>query len=137
MKLKFTEHQKKYMTKGAQFWVQTLYDNELDQCRDTLESGNAYCCLGVGALCYQMITGEDLPEKEDGTYDGDNLAHEFEKVRDWLGLDQPEGAPVEDPHMYYLVTLNDEKHYSFKQIAEVLLQHPEQYFVPVKGRGLC
>ena len=27
MKLKFTTHQKKYMTKGAQFWVQTLHEN--------------------------------------------------------------------------------------------------------------
>ncbi len=129
MKLKFTEHQKKYMTKGAQFWVQTLYDNELDQCKYTLQKEDAYCCLGVGALCHQLKTGEDLLENNLGEYAGGTLVEHIKTVQ-WLGLISDAGCTNGNQDALY--RLNDCDNYSFKQIAQVLLDNPEQYFVEVK-----
>ena len=133
MKLKFTEHQKKYMTKGAQFWVQTLYDSELDQARGALEQSNAFCCLGVGVLCNQLETGENYPTASNGRYLGGGLTNKYSKVKDWLGLLDWYGEPHSCQYES-LIDLNDSEEYNFNQIAEVLLQHPEQYFIPVKGK---
>lgn len=138
MKLKFTTHQKKYINKNAQYWIQTLHDNEVGQCKGTLEDEHGFCCLGVGALCYQLKTGEELPEDDNGNYEYASLEGEFESVLSWLGLQdycgRPSGELGLSGGLEALSTLNDDDGYSFEQIAQVLLKHPEAYFLPTGNK---
>lgn len=132
-KIRFTEHQKKFMNKNAQKWVQMVYNDDLLQAINTLEKDQGFCCLGVGALCFQMETGLELPLKPNGDYARGSLVCEFETVQNWLGLWSSNGNPR------FGGVLGDDKSLaghndqgkSFREIAQFMLDYPEQYFIPV------
>ena len=134
-RIEFTKHQKKYLNPNAMKWVQMVYNNDFLQAKAALQEGHSYCCLGLGALCYEMNTGDVLPVDALGSYEGGLLNGEFVLVKQWLGLIDEAGMPRGNNNDHLcplssLSSLNDEG-MSFLGIAKVMLAHPEAYFIPV------
>ncbi len=133
-KIRFTEHQKKFMNKNAQKWVQMVYNEEVSQTKEALQDANGYCCLGVGALCYELNNfSNNLFKDWAGYYCSGTLQGSFECVRIWLGLLREDGANVDasdEDNERVLAVMNDQGK-PFREIAQVMLDYPEQYFIPV------
>lgn len=128
-KIKLTDHQKQYINSNAKYWIETLLPNDLNQARAHLQKGNSYCCLGVGALCYEIKTGNELPRDNLGNYDELTLVGDFAAVKEWLGLYKPNGST--DAGLKALSARNDTGE-TFQSIAELLLDKPEEYFNALK-----
>ncbi len=128
-KLIFNAHQKEYINPNAQQWIQTLYDEDFLQYTGGLNLGHAYCCLGVGSLLCQAATGIEVD------YDGSYLNA---PSKNWLGLADSAGHIKSDYQKVFagkyketsLSNLNDTGK-SFKEIAEILLEHYAAFFKPI------
>ena len=116
------------LTENQEKWVEALRSGDYEQTQGCLQDSKGYCCLGVACVVYEKETGWKLPRNTDGFYSGIHLGLSFSKVRRWLGLNGNE-APVNDPDIECLTGLNDEKEYTFEQIAEVIESEPEGLFV--------
>lgn len=93
-------------------WVKALRSGEYKQGNNYLEQDNKFCCLGV--LC--KVTNPSI-ELNTAQYIGD-------RGMDTTGIPKIlQGEAYEqlsNPIVYKLVLLNDDKNYSFKQIASYI-----------------
>lgn len=127
MSITLTEHQAKYINSHAKGWIEALLSGEYKQTRGRmrgitkLDSGEeecSYCCLGVARECL-IKSGA----KQDDAADRDLLSI---NERDIIGLFFCNGYSSMD--YLALTSLNDNEKWTFIQIANHLLQHPEAYF---------
>lgn len=99
-------------------WVKALRNEKYFQNRGSLKEGNSYCCLGV--LCDISKIGK---WEGDGVLfcynDGDNseIGTISPKVKEWAGLQHCDGEIKLKRSTISLITLNDARARSFKQIA--------------------
>jgi len=102
-------------SKAAIHWINALLTTEEKQATGMLgNSKNGYCCLGLGCKVLEVPYDEE---------DTDSSALRCKvTLRSNIG-DPKDGLPA-------LTTLNDECHFSFKEIAVRLITMPEQYFMP-------
>lgn len=124
-------------TDKLRLWIDALRSGEFDQARGWLASKNTsdqwgYCCLGV-ACEVAIKDGVDVPVEVTGVrgsqyrvYGGDDQ-HLPSNVREWLGIDEtPEvpwadpDYPLDAPESTTVIVLNDEKEWTFGQIADAL-----------------
>lgn len=119
-------------------WADALESGEYEQATGALVLDGAYCCLGV--LCELAIKDgvEDIRRVEDqfqitsDEYPGEWLDHDDgdlpEPVMKWAGLtdSNPVMSPAISPDTppFRAINLNDDEHWTFKQIAEAVRQLP-------------
>jgi hypothetical protein len=115
-------------------WLAALRSGEYEQAKGYLNLDGAFCCLGV--LCDLAVKQgvEDLTVETKSLYsqaasfvtynnDSGDLP---EVVREWAGLDGVSTKEVETwegsavKHPLNLVDLNDDKGYTFAEIADVI-----------------
>jgi hypothetical protein len=116
-------------------WLAALRSGEYEQGKGYLNRSGTFCCLGV--LCDLAVKQgvEDLAVETKSLYGGS--AGSFvtynsdsgdlpEVVREWAGLDGVSTQEVETwegsavKHPLNLVDLNDDKGYTFAEIADVI-----------------
>lgn len=102
-------------------WVAALRSGEYEQCRDQLRDGNRFCCLGVAC---------DVAIKKgwvsDDKWIGDTYVEDILWDED-MELPPPViaayGLDSSDPRLpggKTLISLNDEDHLSFPEIADAI-----------------
>lgn len=116
--------------KRLKAWIEALRSGDYKQTSDQLYTGKAYCCLGVACDLYLKEKGLKWTKESKMTY-GVKIEDRVlettelpEEIAAWFGLgihNNPEvldkdGAPVT------LISLNDDRGYSFKKIAKVIEQ---------------
>lgn len=115
-------------------WIKALKSGRYKQSTEELQSDNGYCCLGVGAVRAGLKGGVILSRDTTTFLSGGELDGQ-PGVRQYLGLRSDTGRPDKfysfrgDIVDHSLVTLNDKKDASFKEIADVLENNPEAFFV--------
>jgi len=126
--MKLTEVQKK--------WVKALRSGKYKQGKELLKEEDRFCCLGVACDIYLKAHGDKWANLyNDGVgwiYDDNTALPPL--VRDWFGIkscsgnfgdvggDKVEGSTS-------LVGLNDDRGFSFEQIADVIEKNPESIFM--------
>lgn len=111
---------------NIQKWVDVLRSGEYEQGTGHLCKDDKFCCLGVACEVYQSEFGDLRINTQHGMKHYDNDSGMLpKKVRDWLGvpdddiLSNVKTDDVYDRLLSY-IELNDEKKYTFKQIADEL-----------------
>jgi hypothetical protein len=122
---------------NAQAWVKALRSGQYKQTKRMLANAEGYCCLGVACEVYLDATngrGLKVRECKDACgnvsqirYNGNDVTLPI-PVKDWLGLNDSDGG-YWDGKVMTLVTLNDDRDYNFKQIADVIESEPEGLFI--------
>ena len=113
-------------------WVEALRSGKYKQTTGQLnKKGEGFCCLGV--LC--EIAVEDgvilrYPAGEDTGYGGEDTGYGFsdlmefsvlpKAVQEWAGIDSSAGEFPEAGSKRSLISLNDDDHLSFAEIADVI-----------------
>lgn len=113
-----TQHNKANIRK----WVNALRSGEYKQTTGVLQNENGYCCLGV--LCDVAVkSGLDVDvytttddNGEPCTGYGDSWSQLPQEVVNWAGLENPNPMLIED----YAISLNDNRGYTFDQIADLI-----------------
>jgi hypothetical protein len=113
------------LTPNQEAWLQALEGDEFKQTKGVLQRGDNFCCLGVGCVVAERA-GVPVTRTNLGKLIGANLVSQA-AVCVWLGLKHVIGASI-DPGRKTLVKLNDSG-VSFKEIAQIIRENPEQYFV--------
>ena len=108
------------MNKNMKKWISALRSGKYHQATDALTDGTGkFCCLGVAC---QLAAKEGICKKNGEFYDGEaNLLPP--KVARWLGLSERRINPsvrVKGFGKISLVELNDDHHYTFRQIADLI-----------------
>lgn len=110
-------------------WIEALRSGEFKQTKNELYKSGSFCCLGVAAC---VIEGRpNFMKHVNGWPKG--VVREVDPFLDneWatdkLGLFDGEGRSVDYDDRPALHVLNDDG-ISFKDIADMLEQHPERYF---------
>lgn len=108
-------------------WDEALRSGIYPQGKFRLYDGTNYCCLGVLCKLYLNETCQTWDEGyyEDGrSRDEYYIASESEVlpavVREWAGLTNADPLVGIDVETLSLANLNDEKGYTFSQIADVI-----------------
>lgn len=114
------------MNPNAQKWVEALESGEFEQGKRKLQTGDAFCCLGVACVVYERETGERLTRNSIGSIYGTTLNTSVGggDVREWLGLRKHHGAFDGG----ILIDLND-KGKTFPEIAAIIRSEPKGLFV--------
>lgn len=115
-------------------WIAALRGNRYKQTREDLQASDGYCCLGVG-VCRANLKGKVNVSRDTSKFlDGGDLGDQ-PGVQEYLGLRSDVGHP-DKPYTFRgkevttsLINLNDEEGASFKEIADVLENNPEAFFV--------
>ncbi len=120
MTIQLTEHQAKYINPLALKWIEALKSGEYKQTQGQLATMDkqSFCCLGVAAEVCQWPYAPTDPDLRDLNY-----------VQ--IGLRNATGNPANLTDLKALYSLNDNKNWTFEQIADWLLQHPEEYFIEI------
>jgi hypothetical protein len=120
MTIQLNDHQKKYINPLALKWIEALKSGGWKQCKDRLANREGgFCCLGVAAEVSGWNYNPAAP---------DLIGHPIHNI----GLESVIGRPLGVlPDGYALYKLNDDKNWTFEQIADWLLQHPEEYFIEI------
>jgi hypothetical protein len=107
----------------AMEWADLLESGMFKQGRGYLDDGNKQCCIGV--LCniaanrnICTITKEESRLKFD-----DNGGTAPDSVLEWSGLQNSQGAFINNNSRVLLTVLNDDKGKSFKEIAEIIREN--------------
>jgi hypothetical protein len=105
----------------AQLWVAALRSGHYKQGKQRLKIGNSYCCLGVLACLYDTLHGNP-PDTSLG------LRVYFDtNVQKWAGLEGPmPKCTIDGPGRTELAVLNDQRDYSFAEIADIIEQQYEE-----------
>jgi hypothetical protein len=111
-------------------WVEALRSGEFKQSIATLQTDVGYCCLGVACVVAER-NGVQVLKRDDGNLLGGSLNTQ-PHVKAWLGIKECNGEHrVREKGRFYhssLVTLNDNKGYTFEQIADHIEQNAEGIF---------
>ena len=94
-----------------QKWIDALRSGKYQQARSQLRSGEGFCCLGV--LC--DITNTEISAVGSECIENGKIVG-YEPIRKMLGISH-DGS---DAPMRYLWNLNDDKKWSFEQIADYI-----------------
>lgn len=127
------------MNEHVKKWVAALRSGKYEQTREVLHDNQGFCCLGV--IC------DVLSPNSWGDPDWDNRAYEFrtnefgcedDGVIDYPPPGMLEMLGIHDDFGNMLVRLNDEEHYNFSQIADVIERNvlSGRAFAPEDGSGL-
>lgn len=122
---------------NAKLWIETLESDRFKQGRNRLAVRSAldsedfeFCCLGVACELYVEANPDEIYVEETSYgkgYDGYDVSLPV-KVREWLGLADYHGRSLRED-VVALTYLNDSGYYSFKEIAAVLKDEENKYFV--------
>ena len=119
------------LTPNQKKWLEALESGEFKQTRGKLEDENGFCCLGVACVLAEK-DGVQLWRKENDPFIwGGSLQDQLDVIK-WLGIRDDTGAPktrLPTDNLVALTSLNDDCEWNFKQIAEHIRKHPEEYFV--------
>ena len=157
--IKLTPHQKKYINATALKWIEALKSGIYLQGENYLRTKyGEFCCLGVACEIAPEITGGHHGNSpswykfETDAHDG-VLPGEYHKK---LGLHTPHGnyGPCPSAHLhlesdgliarqyividgetiqaYTIAGLNDTGNYDLNNIADVLLDQCDKFFMPIK-----
>lgn len=124
-------------TPAQKDWITSLRRGRYKQAKDHLHTPEGFCCLGVGVMrakkagrkvrfdVFNKLAGSDLSSQPN--------------VQAYLGLRGTTGQCIK-PYLFRgkvhtddLTKLNDDLDASFKEIADVLEQNPEAFFVCNSG----
>lgn len=106
-------------------WVKALRSGKYKQTNGKLRDERGFCCLGVAC----EVVGMKAQKNRHGEYlYGKQFGITPETARRAIKLRNSNGTPCSGDVSFSLTELNDEKGYSFSQIADVLEQSPEAYF---------
>lgn len=126
---KFTKREQESNRKK---WVAALRSGKYLQGRGALKSRDKYCCLGVACQLFHEKYPENSHWSDDeaarflsykpGDGNGERQVGVLTNhVQDWLGLSTDDGSYKKvRGGTYSLVSLNDDKKLSFKQIAVII-----------------
>lgn len=120
MTIQLNDHQKKYINPLALKWIEALKSGEYKQTQGQLATMDrqSFCCLGVAAEVCQWPYAPTDSDLRDLEYNQ-------------IGLKSALGRPINLPSNKALYKLNDDYNWTFEQIADWLLQHPEEYFIEI------
>jgi hypothetical protein len=119
---------KEEQEENRKLWVEALRSGEYKQTKSNLRTTEGFCCLGVAC----EVIG--FPAVQVGfvyEYDG-NTGVLSDRVKDALGLKSAGGWFSEHSETTFdnsLWKLNDEKGYTFDQIADVIESKPKGLFI--------
>lgn len=116
--------------KRLKAWIKALRSGDYKQTQGQLYTGKAYCCLGVACDLYLKEKGLKWTKETKRTYgipteDSELQTTELsEDIAAWFGLGIHNNPEVldKDGARVSLISLNDDRGYSFKQIAKVIEQ---------------
>jgi hypothetical protein len=122
-------------TPAQEAWLQDLETTEDPQFFNYLAQygTKARCCLGR-ACDLAIASGLDVDVRNHVSATGIKVSYEESlyglptSVQEWLGL-RGNGGDTSDSTIPSLTSLNDAYRLSFKQIAAVVRNHPDSYFV--------
>ncbi len=128
-------HQMKYLNKKAMKWIDALESGEYKQCKGMLKEGTGFCCLGVACEIDDAVEWSEVHKRYifDGESEFTELPEEYNKQ---LGLTSSFGESQgcilykgeEVIEAESLLNLNDQEGFTFKQIARILRDTPENFF---------
>lgn len=117
-------------------WIEALESGNYKQdksflCRTSSDDGNKYyCCLGVAC---ELFLGEGIVDEYDFSYSWqEEERFAPPKIIDILALRSRSGVALDVYKFEKLIALNDDFNKSFKEIAQILRENPEQYFMESK-----
>lgn len=125
-------------------WLDALKSGEYKQGQKTLRDEDKFCCLGVACDLFAQAHRSDAKwiKLEPHVWqfaidpeDDDSKVSEYlnADVKQWVGLQSISGEPSissdSPPNLSGLAYLNDEG-LTFKEIAEEIELHPEEYLTP-------
>lgn len=110
-------------------WVKALRSGKFKQTDSVLYNGKAYCCLGIACRLDAREKGKNfiLCNYDDCDQTLPPSIQEKLNIDDYGELEKP--VRIEGREYTNLAELNDEAHYSFKEIADVI---EEQFIKNVK-----
>lgn len=111
-----------------ELWVKALRSGKYEQTKGLLADQDGYCCLGVACEEYRQQTGEGHWEDNNTFVDeAGNTSNTSlpKRVMDWLGLADTAGRHLNaNDERETLDTLNDDRGFSFEEIADVIEAEP-------------
>lgn len=108
-----------------QAWIEALRSGKYEQGKGQLCYNDKYCCLGVLAHINGKLIGEESSKYILDSYDNPNSYILPEKITTEWNINECgnfQGFTIDDTNT--LANLNDDKNFTFEQIAEVI----ELYF---------
>lgn len=115
------------LSAAQEAWLQDLETTDAPQCRAVLQNMDGFCCLGRACVVAEKH-GVSVSRNTKGIITGCSLHSQLD-VLDWLGLQDPYGAPNTSLVLESLSTYNDQHKLSFKEIAAKIRANPKAYFV--------
>lgn len=119
-------------------WVKDLRSNKFTQTAGALFQDGGRCCLGVACATYERLTGDKIltrRKNEDNARLFKN-GNDFEDgvlpsvVQDWLGMYTKTGEYFDERgKRQALVEDNDDRGFSFKDIANLVESNPKGLFI--------
>jgi hypothetical protein len=138
-------HQRKYINDKAAKWIDALESGNYEQGKGELKAPSGFCCLGVACEIDPDVkySNSDLDYAFNGYSADTELPYGYKSE---LGLLQGCGGAENKTVIYKgstvrdgegtvarsLITLNDQCSFTFKQIARVLRDTPENFFEEIK-----
>tara|TARA_R110000744_G_scaffold216854_1_gene335561 strand:- start:156 stop:524 length:369 start_codon:yes stop_codon:yes gene_type:complete len=122
------------MNDNMKIVIKALRSGEYEQTKETLQDEKGYCCLGVMCAVFEKETGRPLARSRASTLlspsdiahiEGESLDAQ-EGVQRWVGLSDSAGMSTGNNS---LVRLNDDKGYTFSEIADFIESEPEGLLV--------
>lgn len=107
-------------------WVAALRSGEFKQGSKRLKDDDKYCCLGVACVLAKRegVIPDDASWEDECQKPCLSLREQFEAVKDWLGLQGPEGWMDDLPS---LTVINDDGA-TFSKIADLIESEPKGLF---------
>lgn len=110
-------------------WVRDLETTKARQTTGVLHNSQGYCCLGRACVVMGVKgVGEGPKGSRQYSYK-EAITCLPDPVKMKLAMRDDCGCPLDIAKFSALSVLNDDKKYTFKEIAKVLRKNPEQYFV--------
>jgi hypothetical protein len=124
------------MNENARKWVEALRSGEFKQAQRKLRrSDGTFCCLGVACELYRRECGEGewvgVADENYLEFDVSDERTELglpKSVKDWLGLNSPEGEFKHKRAGRTWLTVKNDQGASFEEIAALIETEPEGLF---------
>jgi hypothetical protein len=113
-------------------WLKALRSGEFKQGAGNLQTGDAYCCLGVACVVAERHGLKVL--RDDNGISGQYLGSQAEVMRA-IGLRLGNGGFRDGEVNKYLAAINDDAEATFPEIADIIEANADTLFRPLPEGG--
>ena len=113
-------------------WLAALRSNAYAQGIGRLHVEDKFCCLGVACEIFQDQLLDGIHLRGTTTLYDDSSSHAPPAIQEHLALRTSMGDALYGSSYPALTAMNDQRGYSFTEIADAITLNPEQYFRSAK-----